>query len=136
MASVEIFNPVGLAAPRGTYSHVARAPAGATLVAIAGQVAIDPDGLLVGPDDVGKQADQVYANIAAALTAIGGGWDAVISTMTFLTRREDLVPFRAWREREYPRLFAGGRYPANTLLVVDGLAHEDFLLEVQVTAAV
>src|SRR5918998_5673268 len=111
MATVEISNPAGLAAPRGTYSHVARAPAGATLVTVAGQVAIDPDGLLVGPDDIGQQADQVYANIGAALRAVGGGWDAVMSTMIFLTRREDLVPFRTWREREYPRLFAGGRYP-------------------------
>jgi hypothetical protein len=56
--------------------------------------------------------------------------------MTFITRREDIAPLRTWRERQFPKLFPDGAYPPNTLLVVNGLATEELLLEVQVTAAV
>jgi enamine deaminase RidA (YjgF/YER057c/UK114 family) len=136
LADIEIFNPTGVARPRGTYSHVARVTLGARLVAIAGQVAIDANGELVGADDVERQADQVYANIGTLLGAAGGDWSSVVQTMTFLTRREDMPRLRAWREREFPRMFPGGRYPPNTLLVVSALASDDLLLEVQAIAAV
>jgi enamine deaminase RidA (YjgF/YER057c/UK114 family) len=136
MADIEILNPDGLAAPRGTYSHVARVPSGATLVAIAGQVAIGPDGELVGPGDFDAQCAQVYENVAAALRGAVAGWDNVIQSMTFLTRREDVPRFRAWRERAFADMFPTGVYPPNTLLVVSGLASPDLLLEVQVIAAI
>ena len=136
MTQIEIFNPDTLAAPRGTYSHVARIPGGATLLTIAGQVAVGPDGELVGPGDFEAQCEQVYANVEAALRGAGAEWANVILSMTFLTRREDVATFRAWRERRFGLLFPTGSYPPNTLLVVSGLANEDLLLEVQVTAAV
>ena len=135
MADIEIFNPEGLASPRGTYSHVARVPAGATLVALAGQVAIDRDGEVVG-SDFEAQCGQVYDNVGAALRGAGAGWENVIQSMTFLTRREDVARFRAWRERAFADFFPSGVHPPNTLLVVSGLASEDLLLEVQVIAAV
>jgi len=135
MADIEILNPDGVATPRGTYSHVARVPAGATLVTIAGQVAIGLDGAVVGEGDIEAQCDQVYANIEGALRAGGADWRSVIQSMTFLTRREDIPALRAWRERELPKRFPDGRYPPNTLLVVSALANDDLLLEVQVIAA-
>jgi enamine deaminase RidA (YjgF/YER057c/UK114 family) len=136
MSDIEIFNPETVSRPAGTYSHVARVPAGATLVVIAGQVAIQPDGELVGVDDVESQCAQVFDNIGAALEGAGAGWANVIQTMTFLTRREDIAPLRAWRTREFPRFWPGGRYPPSTLLVVSGLASEEMLVEVQVLAAI
>ena len=87
MADIEIFNPDGLASPRGTYSHIARIPAGATLVTLAGQVAIGRDGEVVGKDDFEAQCGQVYDNVGAALRGAGAGWENVIQSMTFLTRR-------------------------------------------------
>ena len=135
MADIEIFNPDGLASPRGTYSHIARIPAGATLVTLAGQVAIGRDGEVVGKDDFEAQCGQVYDNVGAALRGAGAGWENVIQSMTFLTRREDVARFRAWRERAFAGFFPSGAYPPNTLLVVSGLASEDLLLEVQVIAA-
>ena len=135
MADIEIFNPDGLASPGGTYSHVARVPAGATLVTLAGQVAIDRDGEVVG-SDFEAQCGQVYDNVGAALRGAGAGWENVIQSMTFLTRREDVARFRAWRERAFADFFPSGVHPPNTLLVVSGLASEDLLLEVQVIAAV
>lgn len=136
MTEIEILNPEAVATPSGTYSHVARVHPGATLVVIAGQVAIGPDGTLVGRDDFDAQCAQVFANIEAALAAVGGGWANVIQTMTFLTRREDVSRLRAWRTSAFPRLLPDGRYPPNTLLVVSGLADEAMLLEVQALAAI
>lgn len=136
MTAPEIFNPKGMAAPQGAYSHVARVSAGATLVAIAGQVAVDEHGNLVGAGDFDRQCSQVYENVGTALQAVGADWSNVIQFMTFLTRREDIARLRAWREREFPKLMPSGHFPPNTLLVVSGLASDEFLLEVQVTAAI
>ncbi len=134
MTDVEIFNPDAIRPPAGTYSHVARAPAGASLVVVAGQVGVAPDGALA--DGFGPQCAQAFANVDAALAAAGGGWSSVIQTMTFITRREDVPALREWRNSEFARLFPDGRYPPNTLLVVSGLASEEMLIEVQAIAAI
>lgn len=136
MAQIEIFNPDAINKPRAPYSHVAAVAAGAKLVAIAGQVSIDRAGNVVGPYDIEKQAAQVFANLGEALRAAGGDWNNVVQFMSFLTRREDIPAFAAFRVREFPRLFPGGAYPPNTLLIVAGLASEEIVLEVQVLAAV
>jgi enamine deaminase RidA (YjgF/YER057c/UK114 family) len=129
----QIFNPDAIRPPGGTYSHVARAPAGATIVVIAGQVGVAPDGALA--DGFEAQCAQVFANLGAALEAAGAGWTDVIQTMSFLTRRDDVTTFREWRTREFARLFPDGRYPPSTLLIVSGLASEEMLIEVQAIAA-
>lgn len=133
MADIEIFNPETVRKPAGTYSHVARVPAGAQLVVVAGQVGIGPDG---EPGDFEAQVAQAFANVGAALAAAGAGWSSVIQTMTFLTRRDDRARLREWRTAEYARLFPDGRYPPNTLLVVDALATDELRIEVQALAAI
>jgi hypothetical protein len=40
----------------------------------------------------------------------------------------------SFRSREFPRMFPGGHYPPNTLLIVDRLVQEGFLIEVQTVA--
>jgi enamine deaminase RidA (YjgF/YER057c/UK114 family) len=134
MSEVEIFNPGSVRPPAGTYSHVARAPAGMSLVVIAGQVGVAPDGTLA--PDFESQCERVFANLGAALDAAGASWRDVIQTMSFLTRRDDLPLFREWRTREFARLFPDGRYPPSTLLIVCGLAGEEMLIEVQAIAAI
>lgn len=136
MADIKIFNPESLSAPRAPYSHVAEVAAGARLVAIAGQVALDRDGNVVGAGDIEKQAAQVYANLGEALRAAGGDWKNVIQCMTFLTRREDIPRLAAYRQREFTKLYPDGAFPPNTLLVVSGLVNEALLLEVQAVAAI
>jgi len=54
---------------------------------------------------------------------------------TYLVHSQDIARFMAWRKREFPRLFPDGRYPPNTLLIVDRLVQEPFLIEVQTVAA-
>ena len=43
--------------------------------------------------------------------------------------------FMAFRKREFPRLFPSGTYPPNTLLIVNGLVRDAFLVEVHTIAA-
>jgi enamine deaminase RidA (YjgF/YER057c/UK114 family) len=133
MARIEKLNPDTIRAPGGTYSHLARVPAGAQLIVVAGQVGIGPDG---AAGDFEDQCDRAFANVAAALEAADAGWADVIQTMTFLTRREDRPRLREWRNAMYARHFPDGRYPPNTLLVVDALATDDLLIEVQAIAAI
>jgi enamine deaminase RidA (YjgF/YER057c/UK114 family) len=134
MTQIDIYNPDGIRLPAGTYSHVARVSGVETLVTVAGQVGISPEGILA--DGIEAQCEQVFRNVAIALEAAGANWSNVIQTMTFLTDRDDLPAYREWREREFQRIFADGRYPPSTLLIVGGLASEEMRIEIQVTAAV
>jgi enamine deaminase RidA (YjgF/YER057c/UK114 family) len=134
--AIEIFNPDSISTPAGTYSHVAEVAPGVKLVAIAGQVALDREGKVVGAGDIEAQCAQVYANLGAALEAAGGDWSNVLQFMSFLTRKEDIPKFAAFRRREFPKFYPNGSYPPNTLLVVSALATDTLLLEVQAIAAI
>jgi len=136
MAGIRIFNPETLAVPRAPYSLVASAAPGSTLIAIAGQVAVGRDGKVVGKGDIERQAAQVFANMAECLKAAGADWKNVIQFMSFLTRRQDIPGFAAYRQREFKTLYPDGAFPPNTLLIVSGLVDDDMLLEVQAIAAV
>jgi enamine deaminase RidA (YjgF/YER057c/UK114 family) len=136
MAEIQIFNPEALGTPRAPYSLVASVAPGSRLIAIAGQVAVGRDGKVVGKGDIEQQAAQVFANMGECLQAAGADWKHIIQFMSFLTRRQDIPGFFSYRQREFPKLFAGGAYPPNTLLIVNGLADEDMILEVQAVAAV
>jgi enamine deaminase RidA (YjgF/YER057c/UK114 family) len=131
---IRIFNPDALGTPAGQYSHVARVKA-AELLFIAGQLSTDTRGTILGADDFDAQCTQVFANIEAALASAGAGWAQVVQFTTYLRRAQHIPNFMAFRKREFPRLFPSGTYPTNTLLIVDGLVREAFLVEVQTIAA-
>ena len=59
----------------------------------------------------------------------------MVQFTTYLVHSQDIPKFMQWRLREFPRMFADGRYPPNTLLVIDRLVGEQYLLEVQTVAA-
>jgi len=132
---IKIINPDTLGTPLGQYSQIARVKGASELVFIAGQLASDKAGKVVGADDFDAQCRQVFANIEAALKAVGGGWGNVVQFTTYLVHSQDIPKFMAFRKREFPRLFPSGAYPPNTLLMVDRLVGEAYLVEVQTTAA-
>lgn len=134
MADIRFLNPETLAKPLGQYSHITRVKASEFLF-IAGQLATDPTGNLVGQDDFEAQCAQTFANIGAALKAAGAGWNNVVQFTTYIVHSQDIAKLRHFRSREYPKMFPDGLYPPNTLLVVDRLAQESFLIEVQTVAA-
>ena len=127
MADIKISNVEALGKPVGPYSHIARAKGGETLY-IAG--------MLAPGDSFDAQCAAVYAQIEKALQSAGGGWRNVVQFTTFLVHSQDIAKFYKWREREYPRMFPDGRYPPNTLLIIDRLVQEQFLIEIQTIAAI
>lgn len=126
MADIGIYNPETLGAPLGQYSHVARVKAAETLY-IAG--------MLAPGDDFDAQCSGVFRNVEAALKSAGAGWGNVAQFTTYLVHSQDIPKFMAWRLREFPKMFPDGKYPPNTLLIVDRLVQEPFLVEVQTIAA-
>ena len=135
MPEIKIFNPDTLAKPMGQYSHVTRVKASEFLY-IAGQLSADRNGKMIGADDFDAQCVQVFANIEAALKSAGAGWSNVVQFTTYLVHSQDIPKFMAYRLREFPKLFPSGVYPPNTLLMVDRLVQEPYLVEVQTVAAI
>jgi enamine deaminase RidA (YjgF/YER057c/UK114 family) len=134
MPDIKILNPDTLGKPLGQYSQITRVKASEFLF-IAGQLATDKSGKVIGPDDFDAQCGQVFANIEAALTSQGASFANVVEFTTYLVHSQDIPKFMTWRLREFPRLFPSGAYPPNTLLIVDRLVQEPFLIEVQTVAA-
>ena len=134
MPDIQIVNPDGLGKPLGQYSHLTRVKA-AEFVFIAGQVGVDKDGKLTGDGGFDAQCLQSFANIETALKSVGAGWGNIVQFTTYLVHSQDIPNFMAFRLREFPKLFANGAYPPNTLLMIDRLVQEQFLVEVQAIAA-
>ena len=123
---MKIYNVDALGKPLGQYSHVTRVKAAETLY-IAG--------MLAAGADFEAQCAGVFSQIEAALRSAGAGWGNVAQFTTYLVHSQDIPRFMQWRLREFPRMFPNGAYPPNTLLVVDRLVQEQFLIEVQTIAA-
>jgi enamine deaminase RidA (YjgF/YER057c/UK114 family) len=134
-ADINIYNPSELGPPMGQYSHVTRVKANEFLF-IAGMLAGDAAGNIVGADDFDAQTTQVFRNVEAALKSAGASWRSVVQFTTFLVHSQDIPKFMAFRLREFPKMFPDGKYPPNTLLMVDRLVQEPFLVEVQTVAAI
>ena len=127
-SSTRYVNPATLAKPSG-YTHVVIAPDGRT-VYIAGQVALDSTGAVVGEGDFGAQADQVYRNLERALQSIGGSMADLVKTTTFVTDIKNLPSLREIRLRRLSKT----QPPANTLLEVSSLARPELLIEIEAVA--
>ena len=133
-AEIDIYNPQALGAPMGQYSHVTRVKAG-ELLFIAGMLSGDAAGNVIGEGDFEAQTAQVFRNIGTALQSAGASWGNVVQFTTYLVHSQDIAKFMAFRLREFPAMFPGGKYPPNTLPMVDRLVKEAFLVEVQTIAA-
>ena len=134
MADIKILSPDTLGKPLGQYSHLTRVKA-SEFVFIAGMLSADKAGNVVGAGDFDAQCVQVFANLETALKSVGGGWGNIVQFTTYLVHSQDIPRFMKYRLREFPKMFANGAYPPNTLLMVDRLVQEPFLVEVQAIAA-
>jgi len=128
----KFINPPALAAPRG-YTHVVTATGG-KMVFVAGQVAFDTKGELVGKGDLRTQATQVYGNLKIALAAAGATFADVVKMNTYVVnfKSADLPVIREVRSQ----FFSQENLPASTLVGVSALAFDGFLIEVEAVAMV
>jgi enamine deaminase RidA (YjgF/YER057c/UK114 family) len=129
----KVLTPTGAGKPIGMYS-AGLVVDPTRLVFLAGQVAMDAQGRVVGECDLKVQATQVYANLAAVLAEAGCTLRDVVKFTTYVVQNQDRAPLAEWRRAEYPKLFPDGVYPANTGVVVAELAHPSLLLEVEAIA--
>jgi enamine deaminase RidA (YjgF/YER057c/UK114 family) len=117
-------------APAG-YSHVVEVRGGRTLY-IAGQIALDKDGNLVGRGDFRTQVKQVFENLKARLEEGGASFKDVVKLNYYLTDASDLQALRDTRNSyintENP--------PASTLVVVKQLVREEYLVEIEAVAVI
>ena len=130
---VEYLNPEGACPAQGLYSHVGKVASG-PLLFIAGQLAVDARGAVVGKHDFEAQFVQVFDNLGAVLKGLGASFDDVVKFTTYLVHSQDIEKFMTARASLFPRLFQSASYPPNTLLVVDRLVKEEFLIEVEAVA--
>jgi reactive intermediate/imine deaminase len=112
------------------FSQVVKVTGGAT-VYLAGQVALDSSGQLVGRGDFGAQAEQVFENLKAALAAAGADFSHVVKLTIYLLDHSQLPVFQQVRDR-YVNVQAP---PASTLVEVRSLARDEFLIEIEAIAS-
>ena len=128
-------NPPSLAKPAG-YSHGIEVQGGKTLY-VAGQVALDKDGKLVGPGDIVAQFRQICQNLQAVLLARAGQLNDIVKLTIFVL---DKSAYKARAKEIGPvyREFFGRHYPAMTFLEVKGLYDDDqgCLIEIEAVAVV
>ncbi len=125
----ECSNPESVHTPLGAYSHTAKVPAGSEWLVVAGQVGIDADGTLAsGARD---QAAQAFRNIVECLAANGMDRGDIVKFTVFLTDPRFIEDYRAARRD----VIGDACRPPSTLLIVQGLATPDLLVEIEAFAA-
>jgi enamine deaminase RidA (YjgF/YER057c/UK114 family) len=129
-----IFNPETMAKPAAGYSHLAVVHGG-KLVYIAGQVAVDRSGNLVGKDDFRAQVQQVFENVKAAVEAAGGSFNDVIKLNYFCAESVDPSQISAAREIR-DRYVNTANPPTSTFVVVKRLVRPEWQIEVEAVAVV
>lgn len=115
--------PGGVAPPAGHYSH--GIIASGRMLFVAGQVALDELGNLVGRGDAAAQARQVLTNLQRVIESAGGRMADVARSTVYLTSLDDRNAVASVRKEFFPH-----PPPVNTLLVVSSLADPDFLVEI------
>jgi enamine deaminase RidA (YjgF/YER057c/UK114 family) len=128
--TANFINPETMHHPAG-YTHVVEVTAGRP-VYIAGQIALDPTGALVGPGDIGAQTRQVFDNLKAALQAVGAGFEQLVKLTYYLVDATQLPVVREVRDQ----YLNPQQPPASTAVEVRRLARDDLLIEVEAVAVV
>lgn len=123
-------NPAGVAPPlKPHYSNSVRAEAG-PLLFVAGQVALDAGGNLVGKGDIRAQTTRVLENVKAIVEANGGAMRDIVQVTVYV---RDIGAFESVsdiRESYFPE-----DGPASAIVEVSALAWPEFLIEIAAVAA-
>jgi reactive intermediate/imine deaminase len=100
-------------------------------VYVSGQVAFDPQGNLVGGDDMGAQARQIFVNIQAVLAEAGATMEDVVKITAFLTDMSRYAEYAAARTEAFPN-----NIPASATVATPTLVNSDLLVEVEAIAEI
>jgi enamine deaminase RidA (YjgF/YER057c/UK114 family) len=130
--TVEHLNPDGLH-KNPAFTQAVVVSGNVKTVYVGGQNAVDGSGRIVGQGDIKAQSEQVLENLETALAAAGAKLDHVVKWQVSIVQGQSPLPGfeafrRAWADRGAP--------PTITVVFVAGLAHPDFLVEIDATAVV
>lgn len=125
-------NPDTIAPPVSKYSHAVRVViADTALIYVAGQVPLDPNGNLVGENDIGTQTEFVFEQIKTILKAAGGSLRDIVKANIYVTDMSQYAKVAEVRNRYF-----AGNPPATTFVEVSKLVREGWMVEIEVQAAV
>jgi reactive intermediate/imine deaminase len=127
-AQVKRTNPPTLSTPTG-YTHIVEVTGPNRTIYISGQIAYDKDGNVVGAGDMKAQAEQVFRNLEAALTAAGAKFSDVVKMNSYITDMSKVQAVRDVRAKYFTTAA-----PASTFVEVKGLVRPELLLEIEVVA--
>ena len=99
------------------------------LLYISGQVAISPEGEVVGADDFDRQAEQTFANLERVLKAGGSSLENVVKVTIFLTDMGNFGKIVELRGKYFTP-----PYPADTIVEVTSLALPELMIEIEAVA--
>jgi enamine deaminase RidA (YjgF/YER057c/UK114 family) len=133
-SSVRLFNPDTMFKPTAGYSQVAEVTDG-KVVYIAGQIALDAAGNLVGKDDFRAQVKQVFENLKAAVEAAGGNFHSVIKLNYYCAESVDPSQIPVVREIR-DNYVDTANPPASTFVIVKRLVRPEWMIEVEAVAVV
>jgi enamine deaminase RidA (YjgF/YER057c/UK114 family) len=128
----QYFNPGDLRAPVG-FTHVVTTSPG-KMIFVAGQVALNKQGEVVGKGDLRAQATQVFENLKVALGAAGASFADVVKINTYVVNHKpaDVTIFREVRSKYVSK----EKPPASTFVGVQSLAREECLIEIELIAMI
>jgi 2-iminobutanoate/2-iminopropanoate deaminase len=111
----------------GPYSQAIRV---GNMIYTAGQVALDPERMVVVGETIEPQTEQVLKNLAEVLAASGSDLKKVVKTTVFLKNFNDFAKMNAIYERAFE-----GHKPARSTVEVSRLPR-DVLVEIECIAVV
>lgn len=115
------------------YSHAVVATG--KLAFVAGQVALDAEGRLVGPGDLAAQTAQALRNLEAVLRELGADWSHVVRLNWYLVDVSQIQTIRDALDAFLRPVLGDGPRPASTLLQAAALFRPDVLVEVDAVVA-
>ena len=128
-----IINPKSLVVPSG-YSHGVESD-GKRTIYLAGQVAFDAQGKIVGADDIVKQFDQALSNLQETLRAANAEMTDIVKLLIFVKDKNYYQKHLKEIGMVYRNYF-GKYFPAMSLVEVSNLFEEDALIEIEGIAVV
>ena len=126
----DAFNPSAVLAPFGIFSNAAWQPPGRVLH-IAGQVAWNGAGEIVGKGDIRAQTRQTLENVKGIVESVGGRMADIATVTVFVTEMGGLKAIHEVRADYFDQ-----PYPASTLVQVTGLVDPDLLIEINAVAVI
>jgi len=129
---IEYLNPDGL--PKSpAFSQVVTTQGNGKIIYVGGQDAVNPLGETIGKGDLAAQTKQVMLNLQTALSACGATLDNLVKLTIYVVPEQDLHSGFLAAHEFFGKL---AHPPVISVLVVAGLAHPDFLVEIEAIAFV